>query len=601
MPRLRIILPAISVALILAGCTLGSRSTLPTENLMTPAVLPTLVADGETSPLQLPDSIAGAQIYAEKCVACHGPMGEGNGPRAEQIRAQGKMVANLVEPAKYRAARPRDWHDLITNGRIQNLMPGFSGSLDAQQRWDVQAHLWALGTTSETITTGGVLFAQQCASCHGAQGETTFGPANLALKSPNFLAEKSLLEISGGMTRGEPHANVQLSEDQRFEVADYVRSLNYVYADPVEQAITRVTGDGVLALNAVNGTQGGGSPNGLTMTLRAYDQVAQVLTRTAIVDDAGVATFTELPRRDDYFYQAELDYEDGRFYSPPTQFISTTSTISDVLRIYETTTDPKDISITEKHFFVQDINEGTATIVEYYIFENASDRAYIGEDAGDGKRHTLKISVPKDAQNLRFDGLGLGQRFIQEGDVIYDTDVVVPGQQAQQVTMLYEVPYRGQKSFERTAFYPVKKWDVLVPENTGAGDPLTVTGLEDRGLQQTPNGNLFWYVGQATNAGGNLNWTLNGQPLGEAMPGADPRAIGFGLIAFGISIGIAYFLLMKVRAIRRQQLSPAKQRDMLLRQIALLDDDHAMGKVKEADYEAQRKRLKEELHEAWDA
>ena len=600
MPRHSLLLPAISLVLFLAGCTLGARPTLPTENLLTPAVLPTLVADGEAAPLQLPDAIAGGAIYAEKCVACHGLQAKGDGARAEQIRAEGNVVANLVEPSTYRAARPRDWHDVITNGRIQNLMPGFSGSLDAQQRWDVQSYVWALGTTSQTITTGRELYAQQCASCHGAQGETVFGPANLALKSPSFLAEKSLLDMSGGMARGDPHANVQLSDAQRFQVADFVRSLNYVYADPAEQAITRVTGDGVLTMNAVNGTAGGGSPKGLTMLLRAYDQTSEVLTRTAIVNDAGLATFEALPTREDYFYQAELDYENGRFYGPPTQFISPTTAISDVLRIFETTTDPSDISISEKHFFVQDINEGTATIVEFYIFDNASDRAYIGEEATGGRRHTLKLSVPDDAQNLRFDGLGLGQRFIQEGDVIYDTDVVVPGQQAQQITMIYEVPYRGQKTLEREVFYPVTRWDVLVPENTGAGDPLAVTGLEDRGLQQTPSGNLHMYAGEPASANDNLIWTLTGQPLGAPVQGADPRAIGIGLIAFGLSIGIAYFLLIRVRAIRAKAPSPAKQRDMLLRQIALLDDEHALGKVKEADYRAQRERLKEELSDIWD-
>jgi mono/diheme cytochrome c family protein len=594
-------LPALSLALFLAGCTLASRPTLSTEVLQTPAVLPTLVADGETAPLQLPDSGAGALIYADRCVACHGPQAEGDGPRAEDLRANGAVVANLIEPAKYRAARPRDWHDVITNGRLQNLMPNFNGSLNAQQRWDVQSHIWALGTSTETIAAGGQLYAQQCASCHGGQGETTFGPANIALKSPNYLAEKSLLEISGGMTRGDPHADVNLNEAQRFQVADFVRSLNYIYVDPSEQQLARLTGDGTLTINTMNGTPGGGSPLGLTMVLRTYDQTSEVLTRTAVVNDAGVATFTELPRREDFFYQAELDYMGGRFYGPPMQFITTTNTISEVLRVYETTTDPKDITISEMHFFLQDVNEGTASIVEFYIFDNASDRAYIGEDAGDGRRHTLKLSTPEGAQNLRFDGLGLGRRFFQEGDVIYDTDVVVPGQQAQQITMLYEVPYRGERTFDRQVFHPVTRWDVLVPENTGAGTPLKVVGLEDRGLQETPSGNLMLYVGQPVNANGAMKWTLTGQPLGAPVPGADLRAIGIGLIAFGLSIGIAYFLLARVRAIRKQQLSPAKQRDLLLRQIALLDDEYALGKVKEADYRAQRERLKEELREEWAA
>jgi mono/diheme cytochrome c family protein len=600
MPRFRLIVPAIALTLFLAGCTLASRPTLPTSELLTPAVLPTLTADGENAPLQLPDAGVGSAIYTEKCAACHGPAGKGDGPRAEQIRVQGKTVANLVDPSRQRAAVPRTWHDVISNGRIQNLMPGFSGSLNAQQRWDVQSHVWALGTTTQTLMTGSELYAQQCASCHGAQGETTFGPANLKLQSPNFLAEKALLDIAGGMVRGDAHKDVKLDDAQRFAVADYTRALNYVFVDPAQQQVARVSGDGTLIITATNGTPNGGSANGLPVLLRAYDQTSEVLSRTAMVSNAGVATFSELPRREDYFYQAELDFNDGRFYGPPMQFISTTQTISEVLRVFETTTDAKDISIGEMHFFVQEIGEGTATIVEFYIFNNASDRAYIGEPAAGGRRHALRISVPKDAQNIRFDGLGLDQRFFREGDVIYDTEVVVPGQSAQQITLIYEVPYRNQRAFERQVFYPVANWDVLVPENAGAGDPLKVIGLEDKGVQQTPNGNLSLFAGQPVNANDALKWTLSGQPLGAPAQGADARAIGIGLIAFGVAVGMAYFLLSRARAVQKQVVSPVAERDLLLRQIALLDDAFAQGKMKEADYAARRAELKEQLRDVWD-
>lgn len=584
----------------MAGCTLVSRPTLPTSDLLTPAALPTLTADGENAPLQLPDSAVGNAIYTEKCAACHGPNGKGDGPRAAQIRAQGKTVANLIDPSRYRAAVPRNWHDIITNGRIQNLMPGFSGSLNAQQRWDVQSFVWALGTTTQTLMAGSEQYARQCASCHGQQGETTFGPANLKLQSPAFLAEKSLLDIASGMVSGNPHTGVKLDDAQRFAVADAVRALNYVYADPALQQVARTTGDGTLVMTATNGTPNGGAPKGLPMLLRAYDQTSEVLSRTAMVSNAGVATFTDLPRREDYFYQTELDFQDGRFYGPPMQFISTTQTISDVLRVYETTTDAKDISIGEMHFFVQEIGEGTATIVEFYIFNNVSNRAYIGEPASGGRRHSLRISVPKDAQNIRFDGLGLDQRFFKEGDVIFDTEVVAPGQSAQQITLIYEVPYRNRKAFERQVFYPVASWDVLVPENTSAGDPIKVVGLEDKGVQQTPNGNLTLYAGQPVNANDALKWTLTGQPLGVPAQGTDARAIGIGLIAFGLAVGIGYFLLSRMRAVRAQVSSPANERDLLLRQIALLDDEFAQGKLKEADYTTRRAQLKDELREMWE-
>lgn len=143
------------------------------------------------------------------------------------------------------------------------------------------------------------------------------------------------------------------------------------------------------------------------MTLRAYDTNGEVFSRTATLDDAGFVSFDNLPTRAGYFYQAELDYGDGRFYAAPMQFpITGTQLISDILPVFETTTNPSAIQISELHIFVQNITENTVTIVEYYLFDNISDRAYIGETGPNNRRRTLKISAPKDAQNLRFDGLG---------------------------------------------------------------------------------------------------------------------------------------------------------------------------------------------------
>lgn len=595
-------------ATLLASCAVSSRPIVPVEDLLTPAVIPTLVADGETAPLQPPDAIAGAAIYAQRCAACHGPQGAGNGPRAEQIRGQGKLVANLVNPARLRAVKPSDWHTIITTGRIQNLMPPFNGSLNAQQRWDVQAYLWALGTTTQTIQSGQAIYQAQCAACHGPNGATAVGAGEIkrALNDPRLLADRSLLDISSGMLRGDPHKNLTLDETQRFAVADYVRSLSYRYAAPSEIRAATLTGDGVINLRAVNGTPGGQRVANAPVTLRAYDSTSEVLSRTAQLNDESFVSFTGLPRRADYFYQAELDYSGGRFFAAPAQFpVTGTTVISDVLPIFETTeeTNTNTLSISEMYVFVQDVTEGRATMVEYYLFDNASDRAYIGVQGGGEKRRTLKLSAPKDAQNLRFDGLGLGQRFFQDGNVIYDSDVVVPGQRAAQATMIYEVPYRNGRSFERSVFYPVQRASVLVPEVIGPGTPLTVTGLLAQGLQQTPSGNLYLFLNEKPLAPGeSLRFDLRGQPLGSETPGTDGRAIGFGLIAFGIAVGSAYFLIGRVRALRSSEGTSSflQQREQLLQQMAALDDAFLQGRVGESNYQAQRSRLKETLKEMWE-
>jgi len=601
----RFVVPCVSVALALVGCTMASRPTLPVEVLLTPAAMPTAVADGESAPLRPPDVFIGSAIYDEKCAACHGIKGEGDGPSAAQIKAQGRAVASLVAPARARAARPSEWHDVITNGRIQNLMPPFRGSLSAQDRWDVQAYLWALGTTPDTLQAGEQLYQAQCASCHGAKGETPVGDGEMrrALNDPRFLAARSLLDISSLILRGDPHAGIALDETQRFQVADFVRSLGYRYADPAAIRAAEATGEGVINLRAVNGTPNGAPIRNLPVTLRVYDTTGEVLSRTATLDDGGFVSFDNLPTRPDYFYQAELDYSGGRFYAAPAQFpITGTRLISDILPVFETTTDAGAISIGEMHMFVQNVGEGTVTMVEYYLFDNAGDRAYIGEAGPAGRRRTLKLSVPQDAQNLRFDGLGLGRRFFQEGDVIYDSDIVVPGQRAAQVVMLYELPYRHSRTFARKLFYPTRRADVIVPEITGPGTPFTVTGsVINQGLQQMSSGNLYVFVSDKPLAAGeSFEFELRGQPLGAPVPGSDARAIGFGLIAFGLAIGLAYVVLSRARAHRPAPASIPQRRKLLMRQIADLDDKFALGEVEEETYRRQRERLKTELIEIWE-
>jgi len=604
--RTRIVLSALGMAMALAGCSFANHPRVPVEVLLTPAAMPTPVADGEAAPARPPDVFVGSAIYDQKCAACHGLEGKGDGPSAEQIKAQGRMVPSLVAPTRIRAVQPSEWHNIITNGRIQNLMPPFRGSLSAQERWDVQAYLWALGTSPQQIESGRQLYQVRCASCHGERGETSAnqGEVRRALNDPFFLADRSLLEISSLMLSGEPHAGIALSEAERFAVADFVRSLGYRYADPVAIRAAELAGDGVITLRAINRTPNGGAIVNLPVTLRAYGANGEVLSRTATLDAEGFVAFNSLPIRADYFYQAELDYGGGRFYAPPVQFpITGSQAISNFLPVFETTADPGALSISEMHVFVQSIAPDAVTIAEFYWFDNAGDRAYIGEAEQNGRRRTLKLSVPKEAQNIRFDGLGLGQRFFREGDVIYDTDTVVPGQRAAQVTMLYELPYRDGRLIERTVFYPTQRADVIVPELSGPGTPFTVTGnLVSEGVQPLSSGNVAVFAnGRPLAAGESFRFELRGNPMARPPAGSDSAAIGAGLVALGLAIGLAYLLFNRAQAAGFRLPNSPKRRRQLLRQIAALDDSFALGEIDDESYRQQRAALKRELLDLWEA
>ena len=120
--RLPFVVFKLLAVLLLAGCTAGTIPK-PTLNLLTPAALPPDAVQNLAPPA--PPSVArGAQLYALKCQACHGVDGHGDGPRAGDVAAQGGVVADLVGSQLSEQALPSDWFDVVSNGRIDKLMPG---------------------------------------------------------------------------------------------------------------------------------------------------------------------------------------------------------------------------------------------------------------------------------------------------------------------------------------------------------------------------------------------------------------------------------------------------------------------------------------------
>ncbi|MCS7060160.1 MAG: cytochrome c [Anaerolineae bacterium] len=589
-----------AAAAILAGCTMaGAQTRRPVEELLTPAVVPTRPAE-ELAPPAPPDVARGAVVYANKCAACHGDAGMADGPRAAQVRAQGGLVPRLTNIDTQRAVEPRAWFDLISRGRIERLMPGFAGSLSAQERWDVLAYVWALAATPETIREGQMIYSQQCAACHGAQGRgdgaQAGGQPMASFVDPRWLAETSLNEMMRAMSAGDAHANLNLNEAQQLAAAQAIRTFGYVYADAQAVRVAANSGDGMLMFAAVNRTPGGAQPANLPVTLRVYNSEGEVFSRTERLDDRGVVTFTDLAVQSDYFYQPEIIYQGARFFAAPVQFTAT-RVLTDILPVYDVTTDTNAVTISELHIFVQDVRDGFITLVEFYLFDNLSDRAYVSQPGAAGQTRSVKISVPKEALNLRFDGPGIGARFVREGDILYDMDAVGPGLRSSSITMIYDVPYQGSRLFERTVYYPVARWDVLIPEMD-----LRAVNLLDRGAQQLSSGSirLFEPADLRVTAGAVLRFELAGQPRGAPVPGEDARAVAFGLIALAAALAAGYVLVWRTRRQVDDEAVVARERQRLLMAIAELDRQHEAGRLKDNAYRKRRAALKHQLRDIWE-
>lgn len=76
----------------------------------------------------------GAALYAQNCVSCHGPQGKGNGIVAKTFNPPPADLLTEPHTARHTAG---DFFHWLTYGIKNTGMPGFSGNLSEEDRWDV--------------------------------------------------------------------------------------------------------------------------------------------------------------------------------------------------------------------------------------------------------------------------------------------------------------------------------------------------------------------------------------------------------------------------------------------------------------------------------
>ena len=88
------------------------------------------------------------------------------------------MASSLAEPPRdftdeafRRTAVPSTMFQTITDGRLEAGMPPFgpasSNPIDIADRWDLVAAVYSLGTPSEAIENGRLVYEENCLACHG--------------------------------------------------------------------------------------------------------------------------------------------------------------------------------------------------------------------------------------------------------------------------------------------------------------------------------------------------------------------------------------------------------------------------------------------------
>src|SRR5258705_8446089 len=96
----------------------------------------------EPLPSRPPSLERGAVVYRERCAACHGESGRGDGPKAKSLK--GPPPANLADPAVMGNKSLLDIFRRISIGTPGTAMPEFAEDLSPTDRWAVASYVGAM-------------------------------------------------------------------------------------------------------------------------------------------------------------------------------------------------------------------------------------------------------------------------------------------------------------------------------------------------------------------------------------------------------------------------------------------------------------------------
>lgn len=576
-------------ALLLAACSLADDITPPPGIELTQ----TAAAPAPVIPTTRPDPAAGAEIFAQHCIKCHGPTGKGDGELAAQLTGR---PPDFTDPATLRNRAPHEIFTAVTQGRLEKTMPPFGNALTAEQRWDVVAHLYTLAEPPAETTEA--LFAAQCAECHVSRSASD-------LSALPFFATHTEQDIFDAITSGladGSHTFAALSEAERWALAQLVQALAYAPSAIAQPGPTPTPGvahsvtEGMGVSGTVtNGTADAVVPDDVPVEVFVFDSASLVGTYTATTRNGQYAV-TGLATQPEHALAASIEYLGVTYVSRIVRVAEGQTHFDLPIEIFETTTDPAGLRIARWHVILAAPEAGagagaeTVQVAELLIFSNTSDRVLVASGAG---APTLDIPLPEGARNLQFEQNSNLYQATATG--FGYTGALLPGAETLQMIFAFDMPLAGQISFVQPIRYPVDGVNVLAPQTGLRVTARNLTGPQTADVQGTP---YLAYNGANLSANDSLTLTL--APSGstaQIFDNATARVWG-GLALITVSVATIWLSWRELSKRQRRRtvvhIDPAQRRATLIDALARLDDDFANGQLAEPDYQRRRAKLKAE-------
>jgi len=589
---------AIFVLTLLSGCSISLAADItPPPNLVQPAPILTQAPSSSTVvlPMVEPDIQNGKSIFSQKCVACHGETGMGDGPQSGQLP---NPVTPLGDLFIANNAKPIDWYRVVTIGNFEKFMPGFQ-SLSDRERWDVTAYALTLSLSKENIELGEQIFNQNCVECHTEE--------NFPLQNASAMAEKSLSDIMAVISEGigseMPGFSDVIDGDQQLAVASYVRYLGFeanegnseIQAGGSEQddnssetppAVINISSFSIVGkLSNLENLS-----NGLTVSLTAYDGMELAFQLDSPVDGDGSYQFVDLEYVDGRIYQASVVIDGIQHTSDVLHDLTLDDNgiVELPIEIKKTSTDASSLYAERMHVFFDFIAENTIQVVEMYVIQNPTDSVIVPKD---DQTPLVKFKLPEGAQNLQFENGLLGREFIQLEDG-FGVMQAFGANASVQVLYAFELPYEKSLDLEIELPFLVNASIFMIPANTAkfSSEQLSFSGERDiQGMK------IQTYSGGVMNANESISMNLSGKIKDEVSVVQNSNStsliIGGSVFLLAILLAIFYFRSKLKTQVAELDESIDDDVESLMDAVIALDDAFKSGEIPEKAYKNRRNEL----------
>ncbi|HSM24420.1 MAG TPA: c-type cytochrome [Anaerolineaceae bacterium] len=601
MKKIKYVIYSIFVVIILAGCSVSlAADVTPPPNLVQPQPpisQPTSIP--VVLPMIQPDIQNGAQIYDEKCAACHGETGMGDGVQSSQLP---NPVTPIGDFSIARISKPIDWYHIITIGNFEKFMPGFQ-SLNDRERWDVTSYVLTLSLSEDLIKVGEIVFDENCAECHTNE--------KLPLENASKMADFSISDIQDivdlGINPDMPGFSDSLSSEENLAVSIYVRYLGFnsgtrevidsesTQSQQVIEEEQEPANSDATTFNIIGEIQNIEEiPTNLEVSLAGYDGMDPVLQLTTNIKEDGSYQFVELEKVSGRVYQTSLVIDGIQHTSEVVHdpIIDNSGNFELPIVLRKISTDNSALYAERMHVFFDFLAEDSVQVVEMFVIENPTDAVIVPADS---LTPVIEFKLPPESQNLQFEQGMIGVDYIELSDGFGVMDSFNANSSVQ-VLFAYELPYSKSLDLDIHLPLPVNASIFMIPSDLVkfSSNQLAFSGERDvQGMR------IQTYTSGALISDSSININLSGKikQNTQLIQNSNSISIIIGSLGLVLALGFAFYFIRKKNTSGTESDSLPLEEDVesLLDAVIALDDAFQSGEIPEDAYQNRRKELTEQI------